>query len=178
MVEHLTVEHSIGVGDTGKRKSAEHMTTCTDQVVGDILSSWRYDISGIAPAMRTDYEQHLVECAHCRSKQRLHRTIDVTLIGLSTLSICIFVLALAVIHREQPLHHLAVYHVPVRQMHMVLTLQLAAVLGLLVSLLAWVLVAITTPAPIYLTGMALAHTRVLQGHLPEELRDRLLRNVP
>src|SRR5450432_4089828 len=124
------------------------MTICTDQVVGDILSSWRYDISGIAPGMRTDYAQHLVECAHCRSRQRLHRTIDVTLIGLSTLSICVFVLALAVIHHMQPLQHWSV-SVPVRQMHLYLTLQLAAVVGLLISLLAWVLVAITTPAPVY-----------------------------
>lgn len=157
-------------------KSAEAMTTCTDQVVGDILSSWRYDISGITPGMRTDYEQHLVECAHCRSRQRLHRTIDVTLIGLSTLSICVFVTALAIIHHLQPLQHWSLL-LAVRQMHIVLTLQLAAVLGLLVSLLAWVMVAITTPAPVYLTGMALAHTRLLQGRLPEELRDRLLRNV-
>ncbi|HEY0794467.1 MAG TPA: hypothetical protein VGD64_01685 [Acidisarcina sp.] len=150
------------------------MTTCTDPVVGDILSSWRYDISGIAPGMRTDYEQHLFECAHCRSRQRLHRTIDVTLIGLSTLSVCIFVLALAVIHHLHPVQHWAV---PVRQMHIVLTLQIAAVFGLLLSLLAWVLVAITTPAPLYLTGMALAQARVLQGRLPEELRDRLQRTV-
>ena len=126
--------------------------------------------------MRTDYEQHLVECAHCRSRQRLHRTIDVTLIGLSTLSICMFVLALAVIHHLRPLQHWAL-HLPVRQMHVVLTLQFAAIVGLLISLLAWVLVAITTPAPVYLTGMALAQARVLQGRLPEELRDRLLRNV-
>jgi hypothetical protein len=150
------------------------MTTCTDPVVGDILSSWRYDISGIAPGMRTDYEQHLVECMHCRSRQRLHRAIDVILIGLSTFSVCMFVLALAVIHHLHPVQHWAV---PVRQMHIVLTLQLAAVFGLLLSLLVWVLVAITTPAPVYLTGMALAQARVLQGRLPEELRDRLQRTV-
>src|SRR6202000_349268 len=61
------------------------MTACTDQVVGDILSSWRYDISGISPEMRKDYESHFEECAHCRSRQRLHRTIDVALIGVRTL---------------------------------------------------------------------------------------------
>ena len=52
--------------------------------------------------MRRDYEQHLVECAHCLSRQRLHRTIDVVLIGLSTVSIAAFLLGLAVIHRVQP----------------------------------------------------------------------------
>ena len=49
---------------------------CTDQVVGDILSSWRYDISGIAPEMRTDYEEHLRTCVYCQKRQRLHRMID------------------------------------------------------------------------------------------------------
>ena len=71
------------------------MSTCTDSVVGDILSSWRYDISGISPEMRIDYEEHLATCAFCRSRQRLHRTIDVALISLSTLCILAFLLALA-----------------------------------------------------------------------------------
>jgi hypothetical protein len=62
-------------------------TPCIDPVVGDILSGWRYDISGLSPAMRTDYEDHLHECGHCRSKQRLHRTVDVLLISVSSLSI-------------------------------------------------------------------------------------------
>ena len=29
---------------------------CSDLVVGAILASWRYDISGISPDMRKDYE--------------------------------------------------------------------------------------------------------------------------
>src|ERR1035438_9621111 len=33
-------------------------TRCTDRVVGAILASWRYDISGISPEMRKDYEGH------------------------------------------------------------------------------------------------------------------------
>src|ERR1700742_552949 len=123
------------------------MTTCTDQVVGDILSSWRYDISGISPEMRKDYESHFEECEHCRRRQRLHRTIDVALIGLSTLSILAFILALAIIHHMEPLRNWSL------QMHLeryvvALTLQTAATVGLLVSLLSWVLVAITTPAPV------------------------------
>ena len=108
---------------------------CTDRVVGDILSSWRYDISGITPEMRRDYEQHLVECAHCLSRQRLHRTIDVALIALSTLSIATFLLALAVIHHVQPLHHWALVDLHLWQMSIVLSLQAAAIAGLLVSLL-------------------------------------------
>jgi hypothetical protein len=152
------------------------MTNCTDQVVGDILSSWRYDISGISPEMRTDYEGHLEECDSCRRRQRLHRTIDVVLIGLSTLSVLAFILALAVIHHMEPLRNWAlVMHLDGR--YVPLTLQTAAMVGLLVSLLSWVLIAVTTPAPVYITGMALAQARVLQGRIPEELRGRLPRNV-
>lgn len=151
------------------------MTTCTDQVVGDILSGWRYDISGISPDMRVDYERHLEMCDHCRSRQRLHRTIDVVLIGISTVCILAFIFALAVIHRMQPLHHWAlVMHLEHR--YLVLTLQSAAALGLLVSLLSWVLVAIATPVPVYISGLALAQARVLQERIPEELRGRS-RNV-
>jgi hypothetical protein len=152
-------------------------TACTDRVVGDILSSWRYDISGITPEMRRDYEQHLVECAHCRSRQRLHRTIDVVLIALSTVSIGAFLLGLAVIHKVQPLHHWALVNLHLWQMSIVLSLQAAAIAGLLVSLLIWVLVAVATPAPVYLAEVALAQARVLQDRIPEELRERLMRNV-
>ena len=151
------------------------MTACTDQVVGDILSGWRYDISQISPEMRVDYEKHFEMCDHCRSRQRLHRTIDVVLIGISTLCILAFIFALAVIHHMQPLHSWAlVMHLEHR--YVVLTLQTAAALGLMVSLLSWVLVAITTPAPIYITGVAMAQARVLQERIPEELRGRS-RNV-
>jgi hypothetical protein len=152
------------------------MTACTDHVVGDILSGWRYDISGISPEMRTDYERHLEACDHCRGRQHLHRTIDVLLIGISTLCIVAFLFALAVIHRLQPLHNWAlVMHLEHR--YLVLTLQSAAALGLLVSLLSWVLVAVATPAPVYISGLALAQARVLQERIPEELRGRLPRNV-
>lgn len=127
--------------------------------------------------MRTDYEQHLVECYHCHSRQRLHRTIDVTLIAVSSLSIAVFLLALAILHRVEPLQHWALLQSHYRQFHFALTLQLAAILGLLVSMLTWVLVAITTPAPVYLAGMALERARLLEQHLPAELRGRLPRHV-
>lgn len=141
------------------------MAMCTDQVVGDILSSWRYDISGISPEMRVDYEEHFQACDQCRRRQRLHRTIDVALIGLSTLSILAFLLALAVIHRMQPLRDwVLVMHLDGR--YVALTLQMAAMFGLLISLCSWVLVAVATPAPVYLTGMALAQARMLQSRLP------------
>jgi hypothetical protein len=127
--------------------------------------------------MRRDYEQHLVECAHCRKRQSLHRTIDVVLIGLSSVSIAAFLFGLAVIQRVQPLHHWALVDLHLGSMSIVLSLQAAAIAGLLFSLMIWVLVAVATPAPVYLAGVALAQARVLQDRIPEELRERLMRNV-
>ena len=66
---------------------------CSDRVVGDILAGWRYDISGLAPEMRGDYEAHLGECAHCRSRQVLHRTIDIGLMIVAGVSAVMFLVA-------------------------------------------------------------------------------------
>ena len=127
--------------------------------------------------MRKDYEQHLAECLYCKTRQRIHRTIDVTLISLSTVSAVVFLLALAVIHRVAPLHHWAIAQLHLRQMTLVLSLQLAAFAGLLVSLITWVVVALVTPAPVYLRGVAIHQAKVLQSRIPNELRERLPRNV-
>ncbi|MGC2502801.1 MAG: hypothetical protein WA400_11800 [Silvibacterium sp.] len=161
----VTRELVVGSGAAGTRRISRTMASCTDQVVGDILSSWRYDISGISPEMRTDYEDHLKTCDHCRRRQRLHRAIDVTLIAVSTLSILAFLMALAVIHHLAPLRDwVLVMHLDGR--YVALTLQMAAMLGLMISLISWVLVAVATPAPVYLTGMALEQARMLQSRLP------------
>ena len=153
------------------------MSACTDPVIGDILSSWRYDISGITPAMRGDYERHLVECACCHGRQRIHRTIDVTLILLSTVSTAAFLLALAVIHHIDPLQHFAIARLHLADIDVVLTMQFAAVAGLFASLLIWLIVALVTPAPMYLRGVAIERARELQHRIPENLRERLPRNV-
>lgn len=118
--------------------------------------------------MRVDFEQHLAECQHCRSRERLHRTVDVVLIGVATVSMLVFLLALAVIHRVEPLRNWAVMNLHLHRIDVVLTLQAAAVVGLLVSALAWVLVAIATPAPVYITGVAMAQARELQSRLPRK----------
>lgn len=121
-------------------------TGCSDQVVGDILSGWRYDLSSVAPATRGDYEQHFVECFHCRARRRLHRTIDIVLMALFTASFFVFLLATAIIHRA-PWGQTSLASLHTRHLTFALTLQTAAMAGLLVSLLMWVLVAIATPAP-------------------------------
>jgi len=78
------------------------MMQCIDPVVGKILAGWRYDISGITPEMRVDYEALLKSCELCRSRQRLHRTIDVALIVLASVSAMIFLLAYGVIRYFGP----------------------------------------------------------------------------
>src|ERR1700761_7808977 len=128
-----------------------HAASCTDQVVGDILSGWRYDISGLSPAMRTDYDQHFADCSHCRRRQRVARTIDVLLICVSTLSIVAFLLAAVVIRRVELVTHIFTMHVRLSQTHgIAISLEAVAVAGLIFSTLLWILVAIATPLPGFL----------------------------
>jgi hypothetical protein len=72
-----------------------------------ILASWRYDISGISPEMRKDYEQHFAECPHCSARQKFHRSLDVTLTVLTSLAVFFFLFALAVLKHIKPLEHVA-----------------------------------------------------------------------
>ncbi len=136
------------------------MSDCTDRVIGNILAGWRYDISGLAPEMREDYERHFSECAQCRSRQRLHRGIDIALMALATISAFVFVLAFAVIRHFVPRHH-------------ALILELAAMAGFLLSALVWLLVAIATPAPVVVVAVARSGARTLHDRLPENIREKL-----
>ena len=128
--------------------------------------------------MRGDYERHLAECPFCHSRQSLHRTIDVTLICLSTVSAGAFLLALTIIHHIDPLQHWAIarFHL-FSDIDVVLTMQFAAVAGLFASLLIWLIVALVTPAPMYLRGVAIERARILQDRIPGHVRERLPRNV-
>jgi len=152
----------------GRRRSAT--APCTDHVVGAILSGWRYDVSGLSPAMRTDYDQHLSECAHCRSKQRLHRTVDVLLISVSSLSILAFLLASVVMHRVEAVTHVGQVHVHLLHAAMYVSLEAVAVTGLFFSTLLWVLVAIATPLPGFLGDL-------VQQRIPEDLRQRFSKDA-
>ena len=139
---------------------------CVDQVVGDILSGWRYDISGLSPAMRTDYEQHLADCGHCRRRQNIARAIDVLLISVSTLSIVAFLLAAVVIHRVELITHIFTIQVRLNQTHAVaISLEAVAVAGMVFSALMWVLVAIATPLPGFLGNL-------VQERIPADIRER------
>ena len=123
---------------------------CTDHVVGDILSSWRYDLSALSPEVRGAYLEHLSECPYCRARQRLHRTVDLALLSLFTMSALVFLVVTMILHRE-PWGPVTFAQVHMHRLSLVLTLQSIAVGGLLVSVLMWVLVAIATPAPELIT---------------------------
>jgi len=152
---------------------ARRMTVsiCTDPLIGNILAGWRYDISGLSPTMRTDYDQHLTDCDHCRRRQHLARTIDVLLISVSSLSILAFLLAAAVLHRVEAIAHLGasvhahLYHTPVT-----ISLEAVAIAGFAVSLLLWVLIAMATPIP----GL---FSDALQQRIPPHIRERIMKDA-
>jgi hypothetical protein len=137
--------------------------SCTDPVVGRILAGWRYDISGIAPDMRLDYEKHFDECEHCRSRRRLHREIDIGLIALASLTGAFFVLALVAIKYFEP-------------RHMWILAGIAAA-GALASAVVWILVLITTPAPLVVADAALVVATRVHSRLPEEIRNKLPKDL-
>ena len=138
-------------------------TQCLDPVIGGILAGWRYDISGIAPDMRGDYEDHLATCEHCRARQRLHRRIDFGLIGLTALSALVFLAAVGVIWYIAPRHQ-------------VLLLLLAAG-GFGVSVAMCIMVALSTPAPLVMKDVALERARRLHDRLPENVRSKIPEEV-
>lgn len=135
------------------------MNACVDPVVGKILAGWRFDISGIASEMRGDYEAHFVACEHCRTRQRLHRVIDLSLIVLASASAAIFLLAFGIIHHFEPRHSLI--------------LELVALGGFALSALIWLIVAVATPAPATVVDIARLGARHVHDRLPAEIRERL-----
>ena len=143
---------------------ASASNACTDPIVGAILAGWRYDISSISPEMRTDYEQHLAECAHCRRRQTAARTIDVLLISVSSLSIVAFLLAAIIIHRIELLTHFGFVHLHLHQTPITISLQAVALAGLVVSMVLWLLVAMATPLPVLVTGVVPASASTAATH--------------
>lgn len=135
------------------------MNKCTDKVIGQILAGWRYDISGITPDMRGDYEAHFTECEQCRRRRIIHRAVDISLIVLASFSAVLFLLAFGVIHHFAPRH--------------TLILEIAAAIGFLLSLLVWVIVAVATPAPLLMVDAARLGARRVHDRLPADIRERI-----
>ena len=162
---------------TSSHDRASHPDTCNDPVVGAILSGWRYDISGISPELRVDYEAHLYNCAHCRRRQRLHRTVDVLLLAATTLSFAAFLLAALVMHRVEAMTHIGnnlhlhlheqgtakLFRLPSA---VTISLEAVAIAGVIVSMLLWTLVTIATPIPNMVAT-------IFRERISPELRERL-----
>ena len=145
-------------------------TRCNDHVVGAILASWRYDISGISPEMCRDYEQHFADCAHCRARLKFHRSLDVSLAVLTSLAVLFFLFALATLQHIKPLEHVAfnILGLDISDMyHMFMS---AGVAGLIFSVIALALVLTATPAPTYLSDIASERAKSIEAHLPEAIR--------
>jgi hypothetical protein len=145
-------------------------TRCTDRVVGAILASWRYDISGLSPEMRKDYEQHFAECARCSSRQKFHRSLDAALAVLFSLAALFFLFALSVLKHIKPLEHVAfkILGLDIYDMyHMFIS---AGIAGLVFSLIAFALVLMATPAPSYLSGIAAERRRLIEERLPSRIK--------
>ena len=132
---------------------------CTDPVVGRILAGWRYDISGLAPDMRGDYDRHFEQCEHCRARRRLHRQIDIGLIVLASLSAVVLLVAFFAVRYYLPRH--------------AFIMEMAAGAGVIVSGIVWILVAITTPAPLVVADAAMVVAGRVYSRLPEEIRNRI-----
>lgn len=109
--------------------------------------------------MRGDYEEHFAACAYCRSRQRLHRMVDIGLIALATVSALLFLLAFGAIWHFSPRY--------------ALILQIAALAGFALSGMLWVAVAVATPAPVVMADAARLGARRLHERLPEEIRNRI-----
>jgi len=145
-------------------------TQCTDRVVGAILASWRYDISGISPEMRRDYESHFAECARCRARQKFHRSLDVSLAVLTSTAALFFLFALAVLKHIKPLEHVAFKILGLDIFDMYHMLISAGIAGLCFSLIAMALVLMATPAPSYLGGIAAEQARLIEQRLPAAIK--------
>jgi hypothetical protein len=128
-------------------------------MVGKILAGWRYDISGLASEMRGDYEDHFKQCERCSIRLRLHRTIDISLIVVASVSAALFLLAFGVIRHFGPRN--------------AFWLEIAALVGFALSALIWLVVAVATPAPTVMVDAARIGARHVHYRLPQEIRERL-----
>jgi hypothetical protein len=135
------------------------MSQCVEPIVGKILAGWRYDISGLAPEMRGAYAAHFADSEPCRSRQKLHRIIDISLIVLASVSAAVFLLAFGVIRHFGPRH--------------AFWFEVVALAGFALSALIWLAVAVATPAPMAVVDVARLGARHVHDRLPAEIREKL-----
>jgi hypothetical protein len=134
---------------------------CIDPIVGGILAGWRYDISGIAPEMRGDYEDHLATCDSCRNRQRFHRRIDIALMVMSSMAAVFFIIAFG-----------GIRYFSSRVPH-AFALELLAIGGFCMAIVIDIMVAVATPAPLVVRDAAKVGVKRVHDRLPEEIRNRI-----
>jgi hypothetical protein len=120
--------------------------------------------------MRRDYEQHFADCAHCRARQKFHRSLDTTLAVLTSLACFFFLFALAVLKHIKPMEHMAfnVFGLDVEDTyHMLVS---AGIAGLIFSVIALALVLMATPASSHLSSIAAERARMLEERLPSAIK--------
>jgi hypothetical protein len=125
--------------------------------------------------MRRDNEQHYVECARCSARQKFHRSLDVTLAALTSVSALFFLFALAVLKHIKPLEHMAfkTFGLDIEDTyHMLFS---AGIAGLCFSVIALALVLTATPVPAYLGGIASERAKLIEQRLPAAIRSLRLR---
>ncbi len=117
-----------------------------------------YDISGLLHGHA--HETTIctsTDCAHCRRRQHLARTIDDTAASLRLLTLRILAFSPCsprpsftgletIAHLKLGSLHGHLYHTPIT-----VSLEAAAIAGVVISFLLWVLVAIATPIPTLVT---------------------------
>jgi hypothetical protein len=132
---------------------------CVDRVVGEILAGWRYDISGIAPEMRVDYEQHFADCVSCRNRQRWHRIVDFGLLFTAKASAVVFLAGFLAVRHFFPTGGFI--------------MQMIALAGFALSAAVWIVVCMTTPVPVMVFGAVRTQARRIHERLPEEIRAKI-----
>jgi len=120
--------------------------------------------------MRKDYENHLAECSHCRGRQKFHRSLDVSLAVLTSLSVFFFTFAFLVLKHIKPLENVAfnVLGLDISSMYQMLVS--AAIAGVCFSVIAFLLVLTATPAPTYLGGIAAERAKLIEERLPAAIK--------
>ena len=136
----------------------ERSVSCIDQVVGDILSGWRYDISGLSPGHADRLRAASVGLRAAADASASPRTIDVLLISIGTLDRRLPSGGGDHSPRRAYLAHRQSSGAPEPDPCLGrISLEAVAVTGLVLSTLLWVLVAIATPLPGFLGEIAGTH---------------------
>ena len=125
--------------------------------------------------MRKDYEKHLAECARCSGRQKFHRSLDASLIVLTSVASLFFLFALAVMKHVRPLEHVAFKMLGLDIYDMYHMLVSAGIAGFCFSVILMALVLMATPAPSYLSGIAAERARLIEQRLPAAIRSLRMR---